>query len=107
MRRRMAFLAVAPVLLATLLVGAGPVLAQDTPYPGTTTVTVAPVTTVAVTLAPQPSAAAPSAPGAHGGLAFTGLDVIAIVAVALLLIAAGTAMLMWRRRHDVAHLGAA
>ncbi len=107
MRRRMAFLAVAPVLLATLLVGAGPALAQDTPYPGTTTVTTVVVTTAPVTLAPQPSAATPTAPATHGGLAFTGLDIVALVAVALVLLAVGTALLMWRRRRDVAHLGTA
>ncbi len=105
MRRRMAYLLLAPILLASLLVGAGPALAQDNPYPGTTTVTSLPATSAPVTLAPLPSVgAAPSVAAPHGGLAFTGLDVIALVAAALSLIAAGTALLMWRRRQNTTPL---
>ncbi len=106
MRRRTALYLFAPMLLTVLLAGASPALAQGNPYPGTTTVTAAPAATVPITPATgapsAPAAAAPAPGGAHGGLAFTGLDVAVLVAVALLLIATGASFLVWRRRQDAA-----
>lgn len=50
-----------------------------------------------VTLVVQPGAGAPPPPGTRGHLPFSGFDLLPVVLLAVLVVVAGSALLVWTR----------